>query len=603
MIDLTFEATRRSLRKAMDNSSKILEEFMERRRDLILKTIGDNWGVGEKKTTVTNLLFRAFDTFSSDLSINRPVAYIAARNQQQAWFAANFNVAVNSYAKSIYFGNELASGIADALFGMGVFKRYWAPTDEFVEIMDPDLEEPGEEATPQQWADYTARQFIKVDPGQPMIERICPEDFVYDTAQSRRRYFRFEAHKYRRSLASVRADRRFNPDVRMKVKQSSKYGENEQERAQRLSELGNFHDVDELEPMVTLWDVYLPQEKQFAVLSDDASLEPLMVEPWNGAPGGPFSILVFGQVPDNFAPISLLGNLESIHDILNSIFRKTTRQVARQKEFTTFAGPEADAQRTKDCKDGDVIRVSAPEAIQQNKTGGVNPLTMQYAATMQQLGNREGGNLDLIAGIAPQSRTATQDQLLNKASGEMQAKRMQRVAEVTGELYEALAWMMWHDVTLEVPGQRMIPELNMQVDATWRPDERLGDIDDYQFSYIPYNDSYQSPTERMSAVNTLLMKVYIPLYPLLQASGQTIDLSELAKFHSEMGNLPEITRFIKPLPPQQMQPGMGGGGQGQQEDQLDLPTAERTYDHTYQGVNEQADTEPGAEWQAMAGAQ
>lgn len=607
-IDLESDSTRASFWKAFRLSEQIHEDLMSRRTVIVGKIIGDNFTQGDKKSTITNLLGRAYEVFSYDLTSNRPRCEITSRVRKNAWFAANFSVAINGYAKKIGFDQELLACVQDAILGMGVMKRYWAPTGDEVSVLNPDVSEPGMDAGPDEWRDYTDTQYIKIDPGQPMLERVDPFDFIWDTAQPRRRYFRYECHRYRRALSDVKSDRRYKADVRAELKAGSKFGANEQERAQRLGELGYQHDVDELEPMVTLIDVYLPQQKMFYVLADDASLGPLYAGKWDGAPGGPFSLLLFSQAPDNFTPLSLLANMETIHDNINSTLRKMIRQAQRQKETMGYAASEGDAIRQKDTQDGGFFRITSPESLLPIKTGGVDPRLAQFNATLQQLGNREGGNLDLIAGIAPQAGTARQDELLHERNGIMQNHRVQNVASFTGDCFEALAWMMWNDVNLEVRGQREIPGLDIQVDATWKPDVRAGEIEDYQFEFTPFNQSYIAPADKMQMINGLLTQFYLPLLPALNQAGLTLDLSGMPEFHATMGNAPELRQFIVP-----MTAGPGGGqntGGGGQDSPVGQPlpvsqrtqNPQRTYEHTSRSVTPRDDMNSDA-WSNIASAE
>lgn len=607
MIDLKSESARQEFRRAIKLSEKVREEFNQRRAVLIQKTLGDNWSTDSKRATITSLLYRAYETFSFDLAINRPRCLVTARNQEHSGFARNFSIAINNYAKQINFADELMAGIMDALFGMAVFKRYWSPSEKMMTVLNIEIEEPGEGASRGEWMEYREQQHIEVDPGQPMIERLCPEDWIYDTAMGRRRHFRFEAHRYRRAVSDIKDDRRFNKEFREAITSSSKFGNTHEERAVKLSQQGFEHDIDELEPMATLWDIWLPRQKTFVTMSDNPSLPPGAIGPWNGPPGGPFTPMIFSSLPDNFEPVSLLGNLEAAHDIINSTMRKMNMQARRQKNVTAYSGPENDAIRYRDSNDGDLLRVMSPEAIQILKSSGVDPSIGQYASIMQQIGSKEAGNLELIAGTAQMSDTAAQDEMLNARSNAMQSKRMQRVAQVAGELYEALGWMLWHDAALEVPGTLDLPKLGgIRVDATWRPDDRMGEIEDYEFSYTPYNEAYMAPAQKAQLINGLITNFYVPLLPVMQQSGQTLDFTEMAQFHEDMLNAAEIRRFIKPMPapPPDM---MGGGGMTGGEEQGALEEApampgDNVYRHEHSTTNPVANRAENA-WGDVAAAE
>ena len=78
--------------------------------------------------------------------------------------------------------------------------------------------------------------------------------------------------------------------------------------------------------------------------------------------------------------------------------------------------------------DGEIVRVGAPEALVKMKFGGVDPGNMQFATGVQGEFNKMAGNIDLMAGIAPQSGTAKQDEILTSASSAMESKRIGQVA-------------------------------------------------------------------------------------------------------------------------------------------------------------------------------
>src|SRR5689334_16554602 len=122
-IDLASETTRNDFVRARKLSEQIKDDLMARRTGIIAKIIGDNFTLSDKKTTVTNLLGRAYEVFSYDLTQNRPRCEIASRIRSNGWFAANFQIALNNYAKKIKFDSELLACVQDAILGMGVMKR------------------------------------------------------------------------------------------------------------------------------------------------------------------------------------------------------------------------------------------------------------------------------------------------------------------------------------------------------------------------------------------------------------------------------------------------------------------------------------------------
>ena len=67
---------------------------------------------------------------------------------------------------------------------------------------------------------------------------------------------------------------------------------------------------------------------------------------------------------------------------------------------------------------------------------------------------------------------------------------------------------------------------------------------------------YQTPGSRIQAVNQLLQSVYIPMLPVMQQQGGSIDLAALAEMHSEMLNVPRLKDVVvfKGYTPEQSSP-------------------------------------------------
>lgn len=461
--------------------------------------------------------------------------------------------------------------------------------------------EPGEDASEEEIEKYRNAQmripeFLEVDPGQAMIERVPPEDYVYDVSAPRRKYLRFEAHRFRVPLNEARLDPRWDGDVAKQLKATSKFGDTFNDRAEALSQRGASCDHDELEPHVTLWDVWLPKEKLWLVLPDQPGLQPLLVQKWNGAPGGPFRTLHFGTVPDNIAPITLAGNLDSLHDLTNAMLRKGANQAKRQKKNTIYSANEKDAKAFRDAKDGDEIGLSVPNAIQERSSGGIDAGNMQFAGMLMQFFNRQAGNLELIAGLGPQSRTAKQDEMLKGSSSELEAKRLERVAAFTGEIFEALGWMLWHDPVQVIPGTRELSDLGITFDATWRPDYRVGNYEDYQFRYEPFSQQYEGPSEKLARLHQIV-QFYMPLLPIAAQQGITFDLNALLEIDATLSNSPWLTRVLKQDPALKAianAEGMGGGGS------MKMSGGPKVYQHEHNTGNPVAERQD--QWAELAAA-
>ena len=586
-----------------------MKVFWRRRTGLIKAAIGSNWGEtdGLSRDTILNLLWQAVDTYTLKLTINRPRCLVNSQHPNANHFANRFAMAINNYSTRIDLDGELELLVTDALFGLAIAKSYIGDSGETIDVINPDFPmEPGLEASDEEYAKYlksqsSIPQTISLDPGMPLIERIPTEDFVYDTSATRWNKVRYSAHRYRMSLEEAKADDRWDKSVREALVATSRFGESYEERAEALSLREVRHDFDELEPMVTLWDVYLPREKQWAVIPDQSGLGPLFQTKWTGQKRGPFSTLVFGKVPDNLNPISLIGNLDILSDTLNSLWNKAVDQAKRAKDILAYTGPEGDAKAVRDSADGEIIRVGAPEAIQPMKFGGVNPMSMQFANSVQAELNQLAGNVQLMAGLGQQSNTATQDRLLTAASSSIEGRRIGQVAEFCGRLFEDLGAMLWDDPSIKINGTRTIPGIDVKIDNSWGPDYRVGTLENYSFDYEPYSHGYEGPEEKaqklISSVNVLA-----PLIPLGAAQGMTIDVRRLAQELAVLRNqsvLNDIVTFDPDVQQLAMQGGGGGGQQMPTMSSMNKPGGNYNYEH--QTSNPVAGRE-GNQWSQMASA-
>lgn len=569
MIDLGKSSDRTSLWTAMKSSHLALHPFREKRRRCIENFVGSEWGnvTDDRKEVLVNILALTARTYMMSLAANRPQILVTADDINLKAFAKKFEVGVNNVMKEIQFERTLRKIVLDAFFSIGIAKVYWADSEP-VEMPNPDMPaEPGYGATEQDWADYQMIQELMsgttwVDPGKPFVERISLDDYIYDTQATAFSEARYHAHEYRVPLSAVKEDDRFDKKIVKKLATDSKwsgsaYGTQEERTEEMIGDI----DHDEVEPMVTLIDLYLPFENKWAVVSND-QLPPLFVDDWNGPESGPFHHLCFDEVPDNAMPMAPAQNLRLLHQLMNSVMRKQARQARRQKDITTYQGDIKDAQNVKSARDGDTVRVNDPNSINVMKYGGVDQMNLAFYQVTDGIYNRMAGNLDAMAGLGPQSKTATQDQMINDAVSESEARMQYSVVEFVSGIAQSLGQMMWVDETLEVQGSYKLSGVTQPIDATWTTEMREGDVFQYQFNVEPHSMAYKSPSSRLQSIGQAIQM----LQPAIQTGTVVINGAALAATAAELLNEPRIMEVIQPAPPPDpaMQEGggvqQGGGG-------------------------------------------
>src|ERR1019366_2660109 len=96
---------------------------------------------------------------------------------------------------------------------------------------------------------------------------------------------------------------------------------------------------------------------------------------------------------------------------------KLIRQADRQKELTFVQGAaDQDGNRVVKGNDGDAIKVDNPAGIETRSMGGVNQQNYVFVNDMIQRESWLMGNLEVMGGLSPQGKTATQEKILNQNS-------------------------------------------------------------------------------------------------------------------------------------------------------------------------------------------
>lgn len=557
-VDFGSEEDRKRLFRAIQFSRKKLRPFRAERVELVKQYVGSKYGeAGCEYRTMTNLMLQTADIYTLMLAANRPQVLVNAKRREHWGFATNFQVAVNNFIQEIHIERTIRQAVLDAFFTIGLVK---VSRGDFMQL---NLED---------WPVY--------DPGYPFAEPISFDNWVHDMTSPSWDRVSFCGDAYRVSLESVQNDERFDSSITKNLKASTKYpsGDEGDERVDKIS-MGLETDPDELKPMVDLVDLWIPELNQVATFVCDgygiwdSTKKPLAVLDWDKAPEeGPYHHLSFIDVTDNTMPVSLASQLDPLHRLSNSLLRKLARQAQAQKIIPFFEpGAEDDASRLDRADDRRWTKVKSKESVGVLNMNGADPGNQAFLNSLFGLFNTAAGNPSVLAGLGPQSPTATQDQMISKAAGERISKMQMRTAEFTANICKHLGWHMWDDQALEVPGEMPVPGTPFTVNADWIPESkstpdrpaRMGSFLDYNFEIIPYSMAYQSPSEQMQAMTAFVMNIAMPLMqtPQAQQAGMTIDAQAMVEEYAQLMNLPRLTKLITfTAPPPQDSQAMKQGG-------------------------------------------
>jgi hypothetical protein len=163
------------------------------------------------------------------------------------------------------------------------------------------------------------------------------------------------------------------------------------------------------------------------------------------------------------------------------------------------------------------------------------------------------GNLQMMAGLGPQSDTLGQDKLIHGAVSKREANMQYRVVDFTSRICRDLGALLWQDQVLEIPQD--FETSGIKVRADWTPEVREGDFIDYNFTIEPFSMMYKSPSERMQGISNFVTQIALPMEGMMQQYGGTIDIQELVEMYAELMDMPRLKQIVKFEEPRDDRPG------------------------------------------------
>lgn len=545
------EVQRNRLFKPVESSFRSLEWARNLNQGLVEAYIGSGYGRTSKvrHETVINLMNQTVDAYQMCLVANRPRVLISTPHQQFTYFARHFQEAINNLIAEIGLEYTLRQWVLDAFFCVGVIKVHMA--DSGLVMLEENL-----------WA----------DPGTPFASNMSIDNWVYDMGSTKWQEVKFAGDMYRLPHGDLESGI-FDQEASREVLPTSKY-HCDADRLARISK-GYEVDYDEFEPMVDLADVWIPRENKIFTFAVDSvhhfrlKGSPLAVMDWNGAEFGPYHLLGFNDVPENIMPVSPASHLASMDRLINNIARKQSKRARSKKRVNIFDPLEKDAaDRIRREADEAWVASKDPKAFSSVETGGVDPSMQAFMLGIIEMYDRMAGNLTAMMGLGAQADTATQEQLIHGAVSKKEASMQYRVVDGSVKLIRDLGYMLWNDKFKVLKGQIAIDGAEgYSADATWTPEDREGDFFDYNFNIDLYSMPYQSPGQKVQALNQLITQIYAPMADMMAAQGGMMNLQKITEIYADMLNLPQLKQVIQFTAP------MEGGMPGPQDRQTPKPAA------------------------------
>lgn len=570
------------LRRAMVLSSKVMEPYRKNRLSLVAQYTGPNWSAvasdnpDDLKQQLLNLLSTYVQIVWRQLVAKNPRVNLSTFAAQYKPTVKKVEEEANRQFEKMNLADTLQRVALDALFSIGITKV--------------GLANPGQ----------AAMTGFRVKAGMPFAAPVSLDDFLFDHHARRWNDCSWMMNRCRIPLWIARDMGHFNKKGReaLVASEDPRYSRNGDMRTSHLGR-DSIGDDEEAEEMVDLLEVYFPRQKKLITIPDDDAVrgsaarnsgdydeEPLSEMEWIGADRGPYHILGFGIVPDNVMPLAPLQNLRDMNNLANNLWRKLERQARRMKTMTAYQRTSStDAEAVKATIDGGMVGLDFPDAVKEIVTGGPHPVLVQFAQLCRDSFNWLSGNIELNAGLAPQSKTAAQDKMLNANSSRLLTDMQETTVEYVSQVADSLCWYYARNPFDTYKGSRNLGVKGMDLETTVSPQERRSvPWDDVDIRVDPYSLRHQTPAEKLAFLDQTLQQL-LPLMPLLQQAGRPLDVDFYLGKRAEYGDSPDLDQmFTSQEPPS---PEEGGGGTDTGENDLrTLPSdTTRTYERRSIGAD------------------
>ena len=519
----SIEVSYRKLRPYREAVFKLNEEYA----GPMYGVEGNSSNTFQRQEKYLNLLKQAVSAYMTLLASNRPRVLLTSAKPELKPFARHYQMAVNNLLETIEIEKTISQWVRDAFFWIGVVKVHMGDSGEVVEEED-----------------------LTADPGMPFASNVALDDFFFDVSAKKWSECRYAGDIYRMPVETLKNSDLYEGEALDDLQPANGYATGEM--LKELS-MGTEPTNNEIEPMADVCDIWLPREGVIRtyIVQDRQTLrlkEGAIAEmEWDGKELGPYHLLHFDEVSENIMPCSTAADLQPLERLVNNLFRKNARKASRQKDTPIYTpSGEQTARKLRNASDGEWISVTDPKEVNVIKHGGIDSNLHGFMLNSMELFDRMAGNLQSMLGLGPSSETLGQERLIQAAGSRREGQLQNAVVSATVGLIKDIAMLLWGDKFTEIPARdalEAMPEVSF--DSTWKPDKRKGQFKDYKFEIDVYSMQYQTPASRVNAVNQLLQTVYLPLMPMIQQQGGSIDIGELSRMHSEMLNLPRLANVVK----------------------------------------------------------
>ncbi len=525
---------------AMNRDRLALRRYREDRVDTVRRLIGAHpYDEHEaRKIRPVNLTSFYMNVVGRQLCAKNPRLLLSTFDRHQRPAISTMQSWANSELDKMKFYKTQQRIVNDALMGLGI---------AMVSLATP------ADASMTGWNKHA---------GQAGIYRVDLDDACMDMHARDSEEFSYAAHRSRVPLEVIRDSTMYSKERKnLEPSYDSPYNLEGDERINLLGRGMFATNTEEFIEYVDIWTVWVPSHRLILTLADEqlggpsasgsgenvSKLKPLREVSWIGPECGPYHYLGYQIVPGNWFPKGPVQDLVDLDDEVNTIFRKLFRQADRQKDNTWISGGASeDGDRVMKAIDGEIYKVNNPDQIKQTSTGGPNQNNFLFGQYLYELFSEMGGNVKMMAGSAPQSRTLGQDEMLHGASVAQIASMQEETVRFTSQVCDALLWYWWHDPkkVMRVKHQPQgLPDItiNRQLAPQDRQKVRYEDIEK---RIQPYSMQSKTPEQMLQFLDQRL-QVMQPFLQVMQQQGDMPDFNFYLSKAAEYGDCPDLIQLFR----------------------------------------------------------
>jgi len=471
-------------------------------------------GGSEKKLPV-NMLKLAVCIYNRMLAPKAPRVLITTKRNDLRPFAANFELAINQIPDEIDLSKTFRKYVTEALFSpFGILKIGISTIDHVM--------------------GYAY--------GKTFVDLITIDDYFCDMSVSSLSEIQYEGNDYWVDYEEAMDSEWIESKVRSDLKEDD-FTLISPEGEDRAEGLINESTAKLFRKKLWVRDVWLTKEKLF-VTYGITSKKIFRIIDWDGPDHSPYYKLGYVDVPGNILPLPNVSVWRDLSELGNALFRKLANQADAQKRCLGFDGSNDESvEAFQKASDGDGIQYNGrkPEIL---KAGGVDGNTLAFYLQVRDLNSYFAGNLDSLGGLSPLTETVGQDRLLSDAANAQLKDMAEKTNESIKEVFQALAWYEWHDPLSNRELEKPIPGTKLSIPVQWNHESKIGELDLYDLKIDVYSLQDDTPGTKLQKLMMFTKEIVMPLYPLIQQAGGTIDVQEIFELAAKYADFPELSQLV-----------------------------------------------------------